>query len=132
MSHTPARHLDQAAEHIRAFNHASLTTGDDWQYPSDAYTAIGNLSHLAGMLEQAIEQSARPVMRAHEHGRVRIDNGGDPDQKVNELLQARKDAMRAAAALTAAVQRMHNATSPMGMDVTGLPGTEDDEDGGQA
>lgn len=131
MSQNPALHLDQAAEHIRAFNHISLATGTDWQYPSDAYTAIGNLSHLAGMLQQAIEQSTHPVTRAHQDGRVLIDNGGDPDQKVNELLQARKDAMHAAAALTAGVQRMHNATSPMGMDVTGLPGT-DDEDGGQA
>jgi hypothetical protein len=31
----------------------------------------------------------------------------------------------AAAALTAAVQRMHNATSPMGLDTTGLPEFED-------
>ncbi|GAQ64075.1 hypothetical protein [Streptomyces scabiei] len=130
MSQTPARHLDQAAEQIRAFNHTSRAAGDGWQYPSDAYAAIGNLSHLAGMLGQAIEQSTGPVMRAYEHGRVRIDNGGDPDQKVSELVQAREDAMRAAAALTAAVQRMHNATSPMGMDTTGLPGF-DDEDGDQ-
>lgn len=131
MSQNPARHLDQAAEHIRAFNHASLAMGDDWQYPSDAYAAIGNLSHLAGMLEQAIEQSARPVTHPHRLGRLLIDNAGDADAKVAELEAARDDAMRAAAALTAAVQRMHNATGPMGMDTTGLPGHAD-EDGGQA
>ena len=130
MSQTPARHLDQAAEHIRAFNHTSRATSDDWQYPSDAYTAIGTLSRLAGMLEQAIEQSARPVMHTHEHGRIRITGSGDADTKVAELVAARADALAYAAALTSAVQRMHNATSPMGMDVTGLPGFND-EDGDQ-
>lgn len=130
MSQTPAHHLGQAAEQIRAFNHTSRATGDDWQYPSHAYDAIGNLSYLAGMLEQAITQATHPVIHTHKHGRVRIDGNGDADAKVNELLQAREDAMRAAAALTAAVQRMHNATSPMGMDTTGLPGF-DDQDGDQ-
>ncbi len=126
----PARHLDQAAEQIRAFSHTSRATSDDWQYPAHAYTAIGTLSYLAGMLEQAITQATRPVTHTHEHGRVRIDNNGDPDQTVNELLQAHADAMRAAAALTSAIQRMHNATSPMGLDTTGLP-EPDDEDGDQ-
>lgn len=122
----PARILSQAAEHIRHFNHASITVGDGWQYPSHSYYAIGNLSHLAGMLGQAIEQATRPAMRAYEHGRILIDNGGDADQKIRELLKAREDAVHAAAALAEAVQRMHNATSPMGLDTRGLPEFEAD------
>lgn len=79
------------------------------------------------MLEQAVQQSTRPVMHTYEHGRVRIDNGGDADAKVAELVAAQRDA-EAASALTAAVQRMHNAVSPMGLDTTGISEFENDED----
>lgn len=129
MSQSPADHLDAAAEGVRAFNHASRSTGGNWEYPGHAYDAIGDLSRLAGMLEQAIEQSTRPVTHAHQYGRVRIDGGGDADQRVAELMAARSDAMAAVAALTGAVQRMHSATSPMGLDVTGIPEFEDDTTG---
>ncbi|MFE3776117.1 hypothetical protein [Streptomyces sp. NPDC059122] len=124
----PPRHLSDAADAVREFNHVSRPTGPDWQYPGHSYDALGNLSYLVGMLEQAIDQSTRPVMRTYEHGRVRIDGGGDADQAIRDLVAARDDAMRAAAALTAAVQRMHNATSPMGLDTEGLPEFADDED----
>ncbi|MFE3654116.1 hypothetical protein ACFXO2_41170 [Streptomyces sp. NPDC059152] len=124
----PTRHLSDAGDAVRAFNHVSRAAGDDWTFPGHSYDALGNLSYLVGMLEQAIDQSTRPVMHTYEQGRVLIDNGGDPDAKVAELVAAQNDARRAAAALTAAVQRMHNATSPMGLDTTGLPQFEDDED----
>ena len=127
MSRNPARHLDKAAESIRAFNHTSRTVVKDWQYPGDAYSALGNLSYLAGMLEQAIEQSIVPATHAHKEGRLRIDGNGDPNAKIDELIAARNDATRAAEALTAAIQRMHNATGPMGMDIAGMPDDEDDD-----
>ncbi|MFE1515725.1 hypothetical protein ACFW9I_02650 [[Kitasatospora] papulosa] len=126
MSDNPARHLSDAADGVRAFNHTSSAAARDWEFPSHAYTAVGNLSHLVGMLEQAVHQSTRPVMYTYEHGRVLIENGGDADQKVAELVAAQRDAEAAAAALTAAVQRMHNATSPMGLDTMGIPEFEDD------
>lgn len=126
MTENPARHLDTAGDAVRAFNHASGATGPDWEYPSHAYSALGNLSYLVGMLEQAVEQSTRPVMRTYEQDRVLIDGGGDPAEKVVEMSAARFAAMDAAAALTAAVQRMHNATAPMGLDTTGMPEFEDD------
>lgn len=124
----PARHLSDAADNVRAFNHASGSVASDWEFPSHAYDALGNLSYMAGMLEQAVRQSVRPVMHTYEHGRVLIDNGGDADAKVSELTAARDDAMQAAAALTAAVQRMHSATSPMGLDTAGLPEFAADDD----
>ncbi|MFD5899123.1 hypothetical protein [Streptomyces sp. NPDC060366] len=125
---TPAQHLSDAGDAVRAFNHASRNASvKDWQFPSHAYDALGNLSYLVQMLGQAVEQSARPVMRTHEHGRVRIDGNGDADAKVMELVLAREDAVAAAAALTDAVQRMHNASSPMGLDTTGMPEFEDDD-----
>lgn len=128
MSQNPARHLSEAAEGIRAFNHTSRAVGDDWVYPGHAYDAVGNLSYLVGMLEQAVRQSVLPVIHTFENGRVRIDGGGLADRAVRELVAARDDAVRAAAALTAAVQRMHNATSPMGLDTEGLPEFEPNED----
>jgi hypothetical protein len=128
MSQNPARHLSAAAEGIRSFNHTSRSTGEDWQYPGHAYDAIGNLSYLVGMLGQAVEQSIVPVAMTHAHGRVRIDGNGDAAAKVAELVKAQKDAVAAATALTAAVQRMHNAVSPMGLDTTGMPEFEDDDE----
>lgn len=118
--------LSKAAEQVREFNHTSRSTHAGWEYPSHSYSALGNLSHMVGMLPQAIEQAIRPVMHTYEHGRVAIDNGGDADAKVAELVAALDDAMRAGAALTDAVQRMHNATSPMGLDTRGIPEFEDD------
>ena len=124
----PAKSLSAAGDQVREFNHTSRSVARDWEFPSHAYEAIGSLSYMVGMLEQAIGQATRPVMHAYEHGRVRIDGNGDADAKVAELVAAREDAEFAAAALTAAVQRMHNATSPMGFDTTGMPEFEDDED----
>ncbi|MFJ9382118.1 hypothetical protein [Streptomyces sp. NPDC101455] len=131
MKGNPARHLSKAGDGVRAFNHTSRAAAKDWQFPSDAYTAVGSLSYLVQMLGQAVEQSTVPVLRTYEHGRVLIDNGGDADAKVAELLAAREDAVAAAEALTRAVQRMHNATSPMGLDTRGLPEFEDEDEGGE-
>lgn len=127
MSQNPARHLSDAAEAIRAFNHASRSAGADWQYPSDAYSALGSLSRLAEMLPQALEQSVVPVSATHSAGRVRIDGGGDPEAAVGYLRDALAKAVQAAAELTEAVHRMHNESSPMGLDTRGLPEFEDDE-----
>lgn len=118
MTDSPAQHLSAAADGVRAFNHTSRTTGTDWEYPGDAYTALGTLSYLAGMLGQTVEQSTTPVRAAYEQGRILVDGGGDTEAKFGELVAAREDAIAAAAALTAAVQRMHNAVSPMGYDTT--------------
>lgn len=129
MSQNPARHLSAAAEGIREFNHTSRSTATDWEYPSHAYSAIGNLSYLVGMLEQAINQTTVPVDAAWAGGRLLIDGGSDSTEARAVLVNARKDAEAAARALTNAVQRMHNAVSPMGLDTTGMPEFDvDDED----
>lgn len=126
MSENPARHLDTAAEGVRAFNHTSRSVGTDWEFPGDSYTALGNLSYLVQMLGQAVEQSTVPVTQVYKQGRIVVDGGGSANAKVAEMRAAREEAVAAAAALTAAVQRMHNAVSPMGMDTTGMD-FEDDE-----
>ncbi|MGW1796888.1 hypothetical protein ACWCQN_12970 [Streptomyces sp. NPDC001984] len=121
---TPDRLASQAGDHIRSFNHATIVTGDGWQYPPHAYSAIGALAYLGRMLPQAIEQTMRPVQHTHEQGRVTVD-GGDPAQAVTELHAAVTDAAALAQALAEAMDRMHSAASPMGLDTRGLPEFED-------
>ncbi|MEV4033426.1 hypothetical protein [Streptomyces umbrinus] len=117
----PGRIASQAGDLIRQFNHETIATGDDWQYPPHAYDAIGSLAYLVRMLPQAIEQTMRPVQRAHKQGRVTIDGGADANLAVDELAAAVGDAAALAQALSTAVDRMHSAASPMGLDTRGLP-----------
>jgi hypothetical protein len=128
MTDSPAQHLSAAAEGVRTFNHTSMATATDWEFPSHSYSALGSLSRLVGMLEQAVRQSTLPVTHTHDQGRVLIDGGGDADAAVIELLAAQADAQEAAAALTAAVHRMHSASSSMGLDTRGMPQFEDDDE----
>ncbi|MEU8907004.1 hypothetical protein [Streptomyces mirabilis] len=118
---TPARTLSKAGDGVRQFNHDTIDTGDNWQYPPHAYDAIGSLAYLVRMLPQAIEQTMRPVERTHGEERVTVDGGGDPALAVSELRQAIVDAAVKAQALSAALDRMHSAASPLGLDTRGLP-----------
>ncbi|MFD3580705.1 hypothetical protein [Streptomyces sp. NPDC058644] len=120
MSYNPAKSLSAAGDQVCEFNRTSRSVAGDWEFPSHAYEAIGSLLYMVGMLEQAIGQATRPVMHTYEHGRVLIDGNGDADAKVRELLNAQAEAQIAVSALTAAVGRMHDATSPMGIDTTGM------------
>jgi hypothetical protein len=122
---TPGRIASQAGNLIRQFNHETITTGDSWQYPPNAYDAIGSLAYLVRMLPQAIEQTMRPVQRTHEQGRVTVDGGGDPARAVAMLHAAVTDAANLARDLAAAVDRMHTDSSPLGLDTRGLPGFDD-------
>lgn len=122
---TPARTMSQAGDLVRAFNHDTISTGDGWQCPPHAYDAIGSLAYLVRMLEQAIEQTMRPVERTHEQGRVTVDGGGDPEKAVTELRALVGDAATLARGLSWAVDRMHSAASPLGLDTRGLPEFED-------
>lgn len=122
---SPTRHLSGAAELLQEFNHDSQFTKADWEYPAASYRALGALSSLVTKLEQAIDQSVRPVMHTYAHGRVRIDGGGDADQAVAHMRAAIDNAKKAAGLLSATVDHLHAITSPMGLDTRGLPGFED-------
>lgn len=124
----PSRILSEAAEQVRAFNHASIGTGTDWQYPSHSYDALGNLAYLVRMLPQAIEQAVGPAMNVYGNGRLLIDGGGDPDEAADRLRKSLDAAVVHAQRLAAAIDGMHSATSPMALDTTGLPGFQEDGD----
>ncbi|MFJ9114456.1 hypothetical protein ACIRJO_02790 [Streptomyces sp. NPDC102394] len=123
---TPGRTASQAGDLIRQFNHDTISTGTDWRFPPHAYDAIGNLAYTIRMLPQALEQTLHPIERTHQEGRVAIDGGRNPQQAVNELRAATAEAVHYARLLSAAVDRMHSAASPMGLDTRGLPEFEDD------
>ena len=122
---SPARTLSKAGDGVRQFNHETISTGGDWQYPPHAYNAIGSLAYLVRMLPQAIEQTLRPVQRTHEQGRVAVDGGGDSMAAVAELRGAVAPAVILAQGLSEALDLMHSAVAPMGLDTRGLPEFED-------
>jgi hypothetical protein len=121
---SPARTMGQAGDLVRAFNHDTISTGDGWQYPPHAYDAVGNLAYLVRMLPQAIEQATRPAKHTHEQGRLLIDGGGDLDQAVKHMRTALDTAVNTAELLSRALDHLHSATAPMGLDTRGLPGFE--------
>jgi len=112
----PNETLSAAAEQLRAFNHASIRPSDDWTFPGHSYSALGTLTHLTQMLEQAIEQATRPAMRTYEHGRLLIDGQGDADVAVAEMLAAKDDAVQCAQELASLLGKLHSTTSAMALD----------------
>lgn len=75
---TPAAALATAAQAIRAFNHRTTTRFDDqqdgWRYPSDAYTALGELTYLAGALPQAIQHIDQALHGRADQGHLGLDH----------------------------------------------------------
>lgn len=125
MERSPDHHGSRAADQIRAFNHASITTGDGWQYPAHAYRAIGQLAHLAHMLPQAIEQASLPVDRTHRDGRLLIDGGGNPGDTLTQLRDELAVAVHTARLLAAELDLAHATSASMGLDTRGLPEFEE-------
>lgn len=70
---TPAQLADTAGDAIRALNHVTLSTRPDWEYPGDAYSVVGNLAYMAGMLPQAIEQIAQHIKNLEGQDRLKSD-----------------------------------------------------------
>lgn len=111
---TPAQLADDAAEAIRALNHATLSRGDGWQFPSDAYDVVGGLDRMANGLQQTLEQTSRLLFDLHADGHVRSDHG---DAVTSDEVLAARSALRRArehsAALSTALGDAHSALSPL-------------------
>lgn len=73
---TPARLAEAAAESIRSINHA-LYAG--LEYPGDAYSTVGCLSHLASMLPQALTMIRDAVRNLEDSGLLRSDRDTLPE-----------------------------------------------------
>jgi hypothetical protein len=99
---TPAQIADAAAEEIRALNHALYA---DIAQPSDAYSIVGNLSHLASMLPQALTMIRGAVQELEREGGLYSDRGtlaDDLARAYDGLEQAAADAQTLHRAITRA------------------------------
>ena len=108
---TPAEIAESAAESIRALNHA-LYAG--LPYPGDAYTTVGNLSHLASMLPQALNMTRAAVEKLEGAGGLYSDRGTLPGDLVGAyagLEQAAADAQT----LYGSLARAHAELSHIGL-----------------
>ena len=78
---TVAELANDAAETIRALNHATFPGAGGLVWPGDAYDVIASLSLLAARLPQALAQLDRFLTGEVDAGRVAVDGGeftGDP------------------------------------------------------
>lgn len=73
MTSEAARSAEQAAEAIRAINHATISTGGF--EASDVYDIVAELAVLTQRLPQAFGQLARIVEQLQANGRVGFDPG---------------------------------------------------------
>lgn len=111
---TPAQLSDTAYEAIRALNHATMSERDGWKYPADAYSTAANLSALAGGLPQALGQLESLIGQMESDGNLKSDKG--PEDLPGRLVDfhgAMSDAIRQAHALYSALDRAHQALSPI-------------------
>jgi hypothetical protein len=89
---TPAQIAEAGAESIRQLNHALYA---DLAYPGDAYSIVGNLTHLASMLPQALTMIRGAVQKLERGGGLYSDHddlADDLDRAYEGLEQAANDA----------------------------------------
>lgn len=84
---------DDAAEAVRALNHATLNPAD--HTVGGVYRIVGDLASTQHRLRQAVDQLARILNARVEHGVLGHDHGDDPCGSV----AAAADALVAAAGL---------------------------------
>ncbi|MEZ7005701.1 hypothetical protein [Streptomyces sp. AD55] len=107
---TPAQLADDAAEAIRALNHATQSQRPGWKYPSDAYSVVGALARMAAGLPQALDQIG--YLPESMVSNLRSDRG-TLDSDLSDTYEALADAHDAAEALRKALDRAHSGLSPI-------------------
>jgi hypothetical protein len=106
---TPRAALDLAGQAVRAFNHRSSARfhpgRDGWQYPSDAYLALGELTYLTGALPQVFAHIAASLRAQLEQGNIGIDHGTSYADNPAAAIEAASTALASA---THAAHRMYH------------------------
>jgi hypothetical protein len=116
---TPRAALDVAGQAVRAFNHRSAERFDPrragWQYPSDAYRVLGELTFLTGALPQVLRHIGASLRAQLEQGHIAIDHGttyaGNPQAAIDAASMARDSATQAARHIYRALAAAQNATN---------------------
>lgn len=109
---TPAQHVSDATEAIRAANHATLTDHprDGWRYASDACNVAGSSAQLLIGLHQLVDQVGSTLSRACEAGLLSGDTVGGPDAP-SAALDALEASRRTVYAAAIAVRLARDATA---------------------
>ncbi|PVE13145.1 hypothetical protein [Streptomyces scopuliridis] len=107
---TPAQLADDAAEAVRAINHATQSQRPGWEFPGDAYSVVGALARMAAGLPQALDQIG--YLPESMAGNLRSDKG-TLDADLEDTYGALADAHDAAQTLYEALNRAHSALSPI-------------------
>lgn len=110
---TPVQLADTAGDAIRGLNHATLSSPrPDWQYPGDAYSVVGNLAYMTGMLPQALDQITQLLKRLEDEGHLKSDRdtlAADLEAAYTGLA----DAASAAETLRSALESAHSGLGPV-------------------
>jgi hypothetical protein len=117
---SPAELAGQAAEAVRALNHATLPGADGLAYPADAYEVTGQLSLLAARLPQALAQILAFLGEQAAAGRITVVAGqhaGDPAAMLTAVTAS-------LAAAAASARRLHQALDAAQNHLTWAAGTE--------
>lgn len=112
MTTGPARHAEDAAEALRALNHATRPAAGGLAYPADAYDVTGHLAVLAARLPQALAQILAFLNAEAAAGRFVIVTGpheGDPAAVLAETASHLNTAAAAASRLHQALDHARNA-----------------------
>jgi hypothetical protein len=101
----------QAAEAVRALNHATLPAAGGLVFPADAYDVTGALSLLASRLPQALAQLLTFLRTEVEAGRVVIvagDQAGNPAAVLAAVTASLDSAVASARRLHQALDSVQN------------------------
>lgn len=110
---TPAQLADDAAEAIRALNHATQSSRPGWEFPADAYSVVGELGTLVMRLPQLLQQVEAHIQRLSDADHIRSDRGGDGAEEVTAARDALGRASTDAVSMQAALDTAHSALSPL-------------------
>jgi hypothetical protein len=110
-SDRPADLAGQAAEAVRALNHATLPGSGGLAFPADAYDVTGALAVLASRLPQALAQLQAFLHAEVSAGRVAIvagEHGGDPAAVLAAVTGSLEEAAASARRLHQALDAAQN------------------------
>lgn len=116
---TPRAALDAAGQCVRQFNHQTgkrfRPDQEGWRFPSDAYSCLGELGYLVGMVPQVVQHLMSSVRAQQDDGHIAITWGeqylGDPAGAVEETSVALERAIQSSYQLRAALDVAQSALS---------------------
>jgi hypothetical protein len=112
----PTEHPRKAAEAVRSFNHATRWASGGRPgiaYPGTVYRAVGAFATLAYRLPQAFDQIGTALANLHKGGHLTADHGTSTEHAI-AVSEALREAEQHATAMAQALERAHNASSPLG------------------